>query len=326
MTLRFLQFFRRRPRNRRHQRPAAPLGVRQRAETRRRFRWRMAFLALMLAALATAGGYFLNRGWSALRTELVFKNPLFALRTIEITIEGHWITAAQVEKWAGVNLGENLLTLDLMRIRSDLTVFPQIESVSIERVLPHLLRIRVIERESVAQLQSVQRTAGTLSPVIFYLDAQGYVMPPWPAESFETAAGRALAALPLIRGVDARELRPGTALSSPTAHAALALIKAFPKSAIARTIDLGSIDVSGGSVLTVTTTQGAVVDLAPRDFDRQLARWHLIENAGQQMARSVGMLDLSVTNNCPVQWVESTELVPRPPRIEKPQRLKRKHV
>ena len=57
-------------------------------------------------------------------------------------------SADQLRRWAGVKPGENLFALDLARVKRDLEMVPLIDSVSVERVLPRTLRIRVTEREA----------------------------------------------------------------------------------------------------------------------------------------------------------------------------------
>lgn len=324
-----MAFWRRKPRNRRHGRRFTLLDVRLRTAPARRTRWRQATLAVLLA-LVVAGGLFLTGwAWQKARTELVLENPFFAVTTIEVTTEGHWITPEQVQKWIGVRKGENLLLLDLQRIRQDLGIIPQIksESVSVVRVLPHLLRVQVSEREPIAQVQSVQIEAGQISPVVYYLDGEGWVLPPLPAGSLTTEMGRALAAMPSIQGLGGWEIRPGQRIDTPAMTNALALLAAFPKSPMAGLVDLAVIDILDPRVITVTTSQGTSVTLAHHDLAQQFRRWQTVHAHGaQKLNKSLAALDLSVTNNCPALWVETGALPPKPPKPEKPHPLRRKHV
>ena len=318
-------FFRRTQRRRPPKR-RAPLAVRLRVGPGRRTRWRNVFLALLLAAVATGGLYVTGRAWTTARREFVEDSPFFALRNLEIFTEGHWITPEQVQGWIAVQLGENLLQLDLARIKHDLEVIPQVETVAIERVLPHLLRLRVTEREPVAQIQGVAMDDTAVAPVIFYVDAAGVVMPPLPPASLATETGRALAALPTLRGIGGRAVHAGARLEGASIRTALTLLAEWPRSPMAGLAELGVIEVGDPVVLTVTTTRDAVVTLGHDHLEQQFLRWRAIQRAGLAGTQEVKTLDLSVSNNCPVVWV-AQGLQPSPPaRPAKPVRVKRKHV
>ena len=62
------------------------------------------------------------------------------------------ISVDQLRRWAGVKPEENLLALDLARVKRDLEMVPLVQSVSVERILPRTLRIRITEREPIAQV------------------------------------------------------------------------------------------------------------------------------------------------------------------------------
>jgi len=280
--------------------------------TKPRQPWRRWLAAL--ACLALAAGPLL--GWLGPRLQrrlhdLIFSNQAFALNTVEIRTDG-WISADQVREWAGVKLGDNLLSLDLARIRRDLELVPQVESASVERVLPHLLRLTLTERTPVAQVQSLEPLAGGgLMAAVFYLDGTGVVIPPLPGAPPPPALAARLEALPLIRGISRAELRPGRQLKLPGVQAALQLLAEFDRSPMAGQVELSSVDVGAGQVLQATTDQGAEVTFGLKDLSLQLARWRQVHAAGQSLGKAVATLDLSVSNNCPVSWL-AANAVPLP--------------
>lgn len=59
-----------------------------------------------------------------------------------------------------MKVDHNLFALDLARIKRDLELAPAIQSAAVERVLPHTLKIRVTEREPVAQIVVPSLRAG----------------------------------------------------------------------------------------------------------------------------------------------------------------------
>ena len=89
-----------------------------------------------------AGEWALNR--------FVYENKAFAIKEIDVQTDGV-IAVDQLHRWAGVRAGENLLALDLARVKRDLEMIPLVQFVSVERILPHTLRICITEREPVAQ-------------------------------------------------------------------------------------------------------------------------------------------------------------------------------
>ena len=53
------------------------------------------------------------------------------------------ISTEQLRRWANVRLGDSLFALDLARVKRDLEFVPLVSFVSVERLLPTTLRIRV---------------------------------------------------------------------------------------------------------------------------------------------------------------------------------------
>src|SRR6185369_5041854 len=97
--------------------------------------------------------------------------PYFAIERLEIETDGV-LAPEQLRTWGGVRPKDNLMALDLARVKRDLELVPAIESVIIERVLPGTLRIRVTEREPIAQVL-VQQLQGAEGGV-YTLDANGF--------------------------------------------------------------------------------------------------------------------------------------------------------
>jgi len=313
----------RRPRNRRAGRPHV-LDVKLRSDQvrRSRLRWGARAGAVLFGVLFglylawQMGAWALNR--------FVYENPAFALREVQVHTDGI-LSPEQLRRWAGVRAGQNLFALDLARVKRDLELVPLIESVSIERILPTTLRIRVTEREPVAQL-NVPRPDGRggFEVGVFWLDATGHVMvPPDPRQC--AVPPQPDDTLPVLTGVGLQDLQPGRRLESPPARAALELIAAFAHSPMAGLVDLRRIDVSAPDVLVVTTGQGSEVTFSTQAIEQQLRRWREIHDLGLRQGRAVAWLDLAVGNNVPVRWAEAGALPPASPKLPKTTR-KRKHV
>ena len=82
------------------------------------------------------------KGSELLLRQYAYENPTFAIQHLDIETDGV-LSREQIQTWAGVRLQDNLLALNLARVKRDLELVPAIEAVAVERVLPRGLRIRV---------------------------------------------------------------------------------------------------------------------------------------------------------------------------------------
>src|SRR6185436_10480908 len=130
-------------------------------------------------------------------------------KEIDIQTDGV-ISIDQLRRWSGVKLGENLLALDLSRVKRDLELVPVIDAASVERILPATLNIRVAEREPVAQfIFPQQRSTGSMERGIYTFDIQGFVMLPLDPRQTAMPGAHAPGPLPIIAGIQANQLRLG---------------------------------------------------------------------------------------------------------------------
>jgi len=320
-----MPFFRRKPANRRLGREHV-LDVKLRASKVRAARARMAALSLGSCFAVLLGGYL---AWRSVRwglDEYVYNNQAFAIQEIDIETDGV-ISVDQLRRWTGVKPEANLLALDLGRVERNLKLVSAIESVSIERVPPHTLRIRVFEREPVAQINLPRpRAGGGVELVPHHVDAKGYVILPLERSQRDVPADQHMDQLPILSGINPNEAQPGRRLESPQVQAALQLIVSFDRSPMAGLADLRRIDISVPEVLQVSTGQGSEVTFSLKEHDRQLARWREVFEAGHRMGKHIASIDLAVSNNLPVRWFDATAAVPPPAKPAKTTTLRRKHV
>ncbi len=271
-----------------------------------------------LYMLYRTGGWVLNR-W-------VYENKAFAIQEIDVQTDGV-ISPDQLRRWTGVKPEDNLLALDLARVKRNLELIPLVQSVSIERILPRTLRIRVTEREPIAQVNVPRpRSGGGVEVAVYQLDADGYVMVPLDSRERATPLNQPTDALPALCGINSTELQPGRRISAPQVQAALQLIMAFEQSPMAALVDLSRVDVSFPQVLVVTTDQGSEVTFGLAGLEQQLRRWHEILELGRKMGKAIATLDLAVPNNIPARWLEASAVPPAAPKSPKPLRLRKKHV
>lgn len=321
-----MALFKRKRRNRRLGRGHDVLDVKLRSSKVRAARARLAAIVLGITFGTVFGLYVLWRAGDWALNEFVYKNPSFAVRRIDVQTDGV-ISLAQLRRWSGVKLGENLLALDLSRVQRDLTLAPRIRSASVERVLPGTLHVRVTERVPIAQINVPRPTpGGELQIVVFQVDPAGYILRPLDPRRRAVPLNQSEDQLPVISGVNVTVLQPGRRIASTQLHAALQLIEAFESSPMAGQVELRRVDVSVPQVLVATTGQGSRITFGLDNFDQQLLRWQLIHNLGLRMNRVIATLDLAVSNNVPATWLEASSLPPPAPRYPKPPRTRRNNV
>jgi cell division septal protein FtsQ len=316
-------WFKRKPKNRRLGREQV-LDVRLRSSQVRAARRRILGVSLGLVFTVAFGVLLAWRASQWVLNRLVYENSAFNIETIDIQTDGD-IALEQLRRWSGVRSGQNLFALDLAGVRRNLLLVSRIQTASVERVLPHILRVRVVEREPLAQL-SVPRPKpdGRLEMATFQLDPEAYVLVP--LDAHQRTATPACDELPIITGVKSNEVLSGSRIDSPQVKAALELLRAFEHSPMEGLTEIQRIDVSSPDAIAATTAQGSAITFGLSDFDQQLGRWHQIFLQGQKLGRAIATLDLAVTNNIPASWLEASAVPPPPVKSPKPLHSKKKHV
>jgi len=302
------------------------LDVKQRSSQVRAARSRLAAISLGVAFAIFFGQYLLWRTGEWALNQFVYENQAFAINVIDVQTDGV-IALDQLRRWSGVKFTENLMALDLGRVKRDLELVPAIQSAAVERILPHTLRIRVLEREPIAQINLPRRGPnGGVDFIAFQIAADGFVMLPLEARQRAIAANQTNDSLPLISGINANDLQPGRRLEASQLQPALKFIVAFEQSPMAGLVELKSIDISAPEILALKTGQGSEVVFGLNGHEQQLRRWREIFDQGQKMSRAMLWLDLAITNNIPARWLEASTVPASPPKPAKPSRTKNKHV
>jgi POTRA domain, FtsQ-type len=318
-------WFKRKPRNRRLGHDHV-LDVKLRSDQVRASRMRLAAIALSMVFATVLGFYMVWRAGEWALNQLVYENKAFAVQEIQVQTDGI-IAVDQLRRWAGVKPGENLLALDLARVKRNVEMMSMVQSVAVERILPHTLRLRVTERDPLAQVYVPQfRTNGGVEMNILHLDDAGYVMALLDPRQRATPPAPGEDTLPVICGCNQNEFIPGRRVESQQTRAALQLVSAFNHSSMAGLVDLRKIDVSSPEILRVTTGQGSEITFSTHDLDRQLRLWRGIYDWGQRMNKGFATLDLSVSNNVPARLTMAGAPPPTGTKIKNPQRTRRKNV
>lgn len=301
------------------------LDVKLRTDAVRAGRLRVAGRLISILFCALVVGFVTWRGGAWVLNRLVYQNPALAIESIQAQSDGV-VPPEQIRRWAGVSPGDNLLALDLHRVRANLQMVPSVYSAGVKRVFPKTLEIEIVEREPVAQLHVLSRTTNGIENVRYLVDAKACVMHPGDFGAGAPSVFAAMETLPVILGVPLEMIRPGTPVDFGKLKSALSLLEMFGRSDLVGMVDINSIDLSQPEVMLVRTSQGSAITLATAQLEDQIRRWRLIQDRAVAFNKAIATLDLSITNNNPALWIEAS-LAPTPPRrIPKPLKNKRKHV
>ena len=320
-----MSWFRHKPKNRRlgH---AQVLDVKLRSDQVRATRMRVVAAALALVFATIVGFYLIWRAGEFALNRFIYENKAFAVQEIDVRTDGV-IAPDQLRRWAGVQVGQNLLALDLARVKRDLEMVSMVRSVAVERVLPHTLRLRVMEREPLAEVRMLQlRAGGTAQMGVLQLDADGFVMSQVDPRQRATPATETNDILPLLTGINPSELLPGRRVESQQARSALQLISAFERSPMSGLVDLQTIDVSAPQILQVTTSQQSHITFSVQDLNQQLRRWREVHDQAARIGKVIATLDLSVRDNVPLSLIEAGAVPQVSPKMKNTQRKGRRNV
>lgn len=242
------------------------------------------------------------RGIDLALDEFVYSNRAFNVRKLEVSTDGY-LTRETILHWADVEAGDNLMALDLNHVKRNLERVPVIQTASLERVLPDVLRVRVAERMPIARVTMVLPYSGGYYPATIPLDPKGYVLVPLQRNHVRDARVLNYGALPELKGVDEMELRTSGLLQSPNVLAALRLVDDFRRSPLVGAVDMKEIDIAPSGILTVTTGAGSRVKFSSEhEFRPQLLRWQQIHNEGRAAGQEIVEVDLSITNHVPAKF------------------------
>ncbi len=185
-------------------------------------------LTLGLLLLVVAGIVFgIGQGYAWINRKLFSENPRFEIQHLVISSDGK-LSEERIREYTGLHEGTNLFAVSFREIEKSLAQVPLVESVVLERKLPHTLTVTVKERVAVARI-----SGRTERKFPYLVDRYGYVLPP--RQNSET--------LPMIMGLE-NEPALNTRLEHPDVETALRIIAICDSSSYLRNyVRLLSLDV-----------------------------------------------------------------------------------
>ena len=227
------------------------------------------FLVLLLAGL----GF----GLYSLQTFLFQKNPVFEIQHLEISSDGR-LKEDLLREYVKVSEGMNLFDVRFSEIEESLKNVPEVESVRLERQLPHTLIVEVKERVPVARLQGPK--AQDYPPLI---DRFGVVLPP-----------RINSTLPLICGLK-EEPYLGEHLEDPDVEVALKILAIANSMELLRNyIRIEKLELGHADYIGMELEGGVTVRMSRHDLRTRLNRLASILRIQGGRVRAV---DLTLDSN-----------------------------
>jgi cell division protein FtsQ len=251
-------------------------------------------IGIMTLLLALAFGLHLGLGFAASR--LLYENPRYTLKKIDIEPANHFY-APSIRQAAGIELGQNLWTLDLGRITDNLQKLAYVSSAKVERHFPDNVKITIVERQPIVKIVGINTDLGTRET--FYLDRDCMVLKPREGEVLPPV-------MPEIIGLTNAELQPGVQVDADTLRRALEILDAIDKTEeLHNSISIRSIDLSQPLSITMTTTRDLSITFRLDYIDQQMVRLQeIFETFVDKEQRTLRTVDLTPNINVPITFYE----------------------
>ena len=247
----------------------------------------------VVLAMIVAVGVGVHFGLGVVLNYVLYENPRYVLQQIEINPPNHF-SPRTIRQAAGLEMGENLWSLNLPQITHDLEKLPYVSSAKVERHFPNRVTIHIKERIPVVKIVGLNIDLGTRET--FYLDRDCIVLKPREDE--------AVSSLPEIIGLTNAELEPGMRLDQPSLDRALAILDAIDHTPLHTSIDIRSIDLSQPLSITMMTTSDMAITFRLDNLDEQLVRLKEIVEWAENRQKTVRTVDLTPDQNVPVNFYE----------------------
>ena len=238
---------------------------------------RVATIALLL--LVVVGVFYaVYKGYEWVKGELFTNNPRFEIHHLVISCDGN-LGEDYIRETSGLHEGMNLFEFSFGQIEEKLTGVSRIESVYLERKLPHTLMVDVKERVPVARITGARSTKYP-----FLVDRYGYVLP----------HRRSAAALPLIKGID-QELPLGEQLKNKDVNTALEIIALCESTSYLRTyVRIESLDVKYSDFIDLRLEGGIRVRMPRYSIKPKLQNLATVIKIAKGQGQDVKEVDLTL--------------------------------
>jgi cell division protein FtsQ len=205
---------------------------------------------------------------------LLYRAPIFVVGRVEVVGVAH-LTAARVRALAAVPGDATLIRFPADAVAERVARDPWVEAVSVSRVFPDGMRIRVTERRPVALVDA--------GKVFWLIDAGGFVIARRSTED--------TASLPVIRDVPGLDPKAGRKSSSEPLLNAVRVLAGMSPEIVSTVRAISAATIDGTTLFTkdrIEIVVGEASDLATKDM---LARRILTEQHGKVVSIDVRTVD-----------------------------------
>lgn len=264
--------------------------VRSRKAAQQRNSRAISFVCKFILFTALVGGVWYGAHEGLRR--FLWENPKYELASVTVKTDGS-LDRQRILQSAGIREGANIFTISLASAREKLLALPAVENVEIERTLPDKIAIRVAERKPVAWIADRETGEGGAPAGAYLIDARSTIID---ADRNRTEYLH----LPIIAGVDTRQLTPGQPAPLPEVKAAVDLLR---RSTDEAWLHPQSIDVSKGYCLILTDRNRSRITFQLDRLDDQLDRLSQLFDAVADRRQEIQTVNLMVERNIPVTFV-----------------------
>lgn len=256
-----------------------PVYVRNKRRSGNSSRLRRRALSVFFLLLVVVGILVgIKAGFDWVGRKLYAENPRFEIQHLVISSDGK-LTEDRIREYTGLAEGQNLFSFNFEEIEAELQKVAIVESVYLERKLPHTLIVKVKERIPVARITGTKERKFP-----FVVDRWGVVLPP----------RQSAASLPLIKGIDA-DLRLGVRAGHPDVEHVLKIIALCESSGSLRTyVQIESLDVKYSDYIDMRLKGGVRVRMPRFSFKAKLQNLATVIKIANGQGRRVKEVDLTL--------------------------------
>ena len=236
-------------------------------------------LSIVLLLLVIGGiVYGIKEGFEWVGRKLYSENPRFEIQHLEVSCDGK-LSEDRIREYTGLAEGMNLFAVKFREVEMDLEKVAMVESVYLERKLPHTLIVKVKERMPVARIIGKQSRRFP-----FVVDRYGVVLPPRQSASM----------LPLVKGLDL-DLRMGMPINHPDIKTALQIIALCDSTGNWRQhIQIASLDVQYQDYIDMRLKSGTRVKMPRYSIMNNLRTLSATIQTGHTRGESYRDIDLTL--------------------------------
>ncbi len=264
---------------------------RQRREKANGIIWRIFASFLVLTLLVASAAFVVEK--------FFLRNPEYSLHHLDAQLDGV-MTQEELVNLTGLENGKNIFLLPIWQAQQRLEALPEVRTASLERVWPDTIKVTLERRIPVFLIAGTGDAAESfIGGKSLLCDHDGVLMQP-------ARLDPEFLNLPVLKGFDPADAKPGSRLEDERLNYAIALQDAL--SGIPEVnFKIRSIDVSKEYAAVVTDASNARYTFGNDDLPGQMERLRKLLVNSQEVGRQIDTANLMLVRNTPVTFVLTPE-------------------